>query len=776
MNTRLRSTVRTIASSCIALLPALCTCSCVDNDFQIDDVNQEVTIGTEGLTLPLGYVEEKSLDEIIGTNISELTTDADGNYSLGYTGNGSFTIDGISDRGFSSGSDSVDTGIDYPDMTITNTEYTVDKTVALKIPDALKSLSNPVLPAELHPSLADNGTLEVDFDLSIPQQIKSVDKIYVGDDERGTPFAITFAFNGLAPINGGGEARLTITAPEGCEFWNGTDSASAGASVTVTRTIADGATTAEFPLWLRSIDTSDLAIENGKMRITEQVKWSISYDFTAKAGKRFTPADAPSLHMQAALKYRDADVTLNSFSIDDTVRRLEENILIQNIIKEVRCVAEIVLKNTRVTLRITGVDWLSDAIADAANVKIGLPKMFVLEQLPGLQFDENGYIDTDIKQLREGLTIGLSKIVIDEGVGTPDADGRISLDFVLDVVMGNVKEDIRLKASELLHNGKVSIGISFLDTTFYIESIAGKVAYSATQHTTIDMSDIAKYDITVGDIDVSPLLRFAIDNPFSVPIDGMVELVPYKNGAAIAENTVTVRGVAIAAATRTDSAHTDVVIAQADRRGEFPSAQFIEADITQLFKGTMPDKIDVKVAAGTDSEQEFTIYAKEQYDVTYDYGVDIPLRFGKQFSLAYSETIDLDGAFDDITDSSITIGDITVVATVLNSTPLDFRIGAQMLDENGRPTEAQVLLDEDADTAFGSTDGKARESKVVMRLSLGEENNLQRLVYVKSLRLTLTASSPEGSAGDVALNKNQTLSAILQLKIDGGITANPDDL
>ncbi len=775
MNRYLHLTFRSVALSCIAAASALGTVSCVDKNFLIDDISSEITIGGEEFSLPLGYVREKTLGEIIGNNIGELTADAEGNYSIGYTGNGRFAIDGIDEQGFSTGSQSAKTDIDYPNMEITDAKAIIADTVALKIPDALNAIT--VLPAELHATVSDSNTIDVNLDLTVPKQIKSVDKIYFGEDERGARFDIAFAFNGLAPINGGGTASLTITAPEGYELWNGTDASTVGNSITLTRTVADGAANCAFNLYLRSIDTSTRMIANGKMTFDEQLQWAVKYDFTAKAGRRFTPSDKPELHIASTLAYRDADVTVSRFSLDDTVRRLEENILVQNIIKEVKSVSDVVFKNTRLTLRITGIEWLKEDLAEAAEVLVKLPDMFVLEQNTGLEFDADGNIATDAAQLRKGLTIGLAKIVLDEAHSTPDANGNIDLDFAIDLKIGDIKQNMQLKASELIHKGKVSIGIEILDTTLYIESIAGSVAYSATERTQIDMGDIAEYDITVDDLDVSPVLRFAIDNPFSVPIDATVELVPYRNNAAIAENTVTVGGVSIAAATRTESVHTDVVIAKTDRKAEFPNTQFVAADITRLFKGSMPDRIDVMIKAATDSEKEFTIYAKERYEVAYDYAVDIPFEIGNNFSIAYSDTIDgLDDTFADLADKNITVGEISVIATVSNSTPLDFAVKAQMLDKNGNPTEAQVVTDATAGTAFGSADGKERKSDVVLRLALGDGNNLRTLADVESMRLTLKAASPEASAGKLSLNKNQTLSATLRLCVKGGITADIDSL
>lgn len=765
---------RQIAVLFMALASLLCVHSCVDKDFRLDDIDTEITVGNDDLVIPLGYVEEKSIGEIIGTNIEELTADADGNYSIGYKGNDSFAIDGISERGFSTGSQSIDTDISYPHVEITDVAYNIDSSFTVGLPEQLSFITS--LPQDLNTAITADNAVDFAIDLTIPQQIAAVNKIYLGEDKKGAKIDFTLDFNGVAPINGGGRSTIAFTAPEGYELWNGIDETTAGNTLTISESVASGATSRTFAIYLRSIDTSHYTIENGKMQFAGQLQSVIRYEFTAKGGRTFDPSDKPQIRLASALKYRDADVALSRFSLDDTIRRLEESLIIRDIIKEIKYVSEVVLKNTRITVRITGIDWLSDTLAEAANVKIKLPAMFVLEDT-GLHLDDAGNIDTNIKQLREGLTIGLAKIVPDEIFRTPDADGKIDLGFAVDVTIGEIAQGLRVKASELLYNSNVSIGISFMDATFYIESIAGKVAYSATEHTSLDLSNIAEYDISAKDLDVSPVLSFAIDNPFSVPIDAVVELVPYKDGTPITDNKVTARGIDIAAASRTDSAHTDIVIAKADRRGDFPAAKFVEADITRLFKGTMPDKVDVLIHAATDEEESYTIYARERYDVAYTYDVDIPLAFGENFSISYSDTIkDLDDAFADLADQDITVGEVSITAAVSNSTPLDFAIDALLLDSEGNPTEAQIVIDDTHNKALGSTDGKVRESVVVLHVVLGDDNNLRHLADAVALRLTLTAETAKGGQSGLKLNKNQTLSATLKLNIKGGITTDIDKL
>ena len=86
---------RIAAATVIAMTAASLSVSCVDEEFRLDDISGEITVGQGDVTIPLGFLKTKTLGEIIGEDIDELTVDADGNYSISYSGGDRFDIDGI---------------------------------------------------------------------------------------------------------------------------------------------------------------------------------------------------------------------------------------------------------------------------------------------------------------------------------------------------------------------------------------------------------------------------------------------------------------------------------------------------------------------------------------------------------------------------------------------------------------------------------------------------------------------------------------------------------
>ena len=71
-------------------ISAFALLACVDDSFNLDDVSTEVTLGSGTTTLPLGYLENKTLEELLGGDIEGLLKDEEGNLSYNYLAN--FTI------------------------------------------------------------------------------------------------------------------------------------------------------------------------------------------------------------------------------------------------------------------------------------------------------------------------------------------------------------------------------------------------------------------------------------------------------------------------------------------------------------------------------------------------------------------------------------------------------------------------------------------------------------------------------------------------------------
>lgn len=769
---------RIAATAAIVLAAASLPVSCVDNDFRLEDVSGEITVGQGDVTIPLGFLATKTLGEIIGSGVDELTVDGQGNYSISYSGGDSFSIDGIKTYFVLERTES-STKLDYPDMSIGDLTTSIDKSFSLTVPAALQSITR--LPAQIAANIADSGEFDCAVELSIPKQIKSVDNIRLAGP-TGSRFDITLSLNGLAAINGGGTAKVAITAPDGYELLDGEGNAVAGNTCTVTKTLADGAHEQTFPIYLRTIDTSKSEVVGGKLKIDDKLRYSISYDFTAKSGITFDPKKLPSLSIKSALVYGNAVVTLNEFSIDDRMHSFNERLTVDNIAKEVTSISEVAFKDTWLTFRIEGLNGINSHIAEATIIELSMPEKFLIDPNSVLDYDpQTNSVRSTLARLRYGWGFRLIGLRLDEADRKP-ADGHLELDFTVNAKIFSIPEGRVFYASDLLvNNTNLTLGFVMDKTTVRIDSITGNVDYRRTESSSINLGEIADYDIAVENFDVSPTITFDVTNPLGVPLTASVLLTPKIDGTFVPANAVKVDNIRIAAATReegmtAEEGRTHVVIARADRRNDFADAetQFKEADITRLFKGRIPQQIRIELEIASDTSEEYTVYVVDDYSVEYGYSVDIPLDFGDKFALSYSDTATgLADTFSELTDKSISIGDITIIASIENSTPLDLKVSAELLDFDGNPTEAQAVVDANNDTAYGSGDGKVRTSEIRIALNLGKDNSIKSLEEVDGARFTLKALSPKSGA---RLNKNQTLSAKLKLNIKGGITADLNEL
>lgn len=369
---------RIAAATVIAMTAASLSVSCVDEEFRLDDISGEITVGQGDVTIPLGFLKTKTLGEIIGEDIDELTVDANGNYSISYSGGDRFDIDGIKTQ-FALERSAASATIDYPDMRIDDLTSTIDKRFSLDVPAALQSITR--LPAQISTTVADSGEFDCNIELSIPKQIKAVNEIML-DGDKGSRFDITLSLNGLAPINGGGTAKVSITVPDGYELLDENGYAVSGNVYTATKPLANGAKSLTFGMYVRSIDTSRSKIAGGTLNIEDKMQYSTSYAFTAKSGITFDPKNAPTLSIHSDLKYGDANVTVNEIALDEGTHSLDERLTVENIIDEIKNVSEVSFKDTNLPLHIGGLDWVSRRIAEATYIDIVLPEIFVLAENP----------------------------------------------------------------------------------------------------------------------------------------------------------------------------------------------------------------------------------------------------------------------------------------------------------------------------------------------------------------------------------------------------------
>ena len=193
-------------------------------------------------------------------------------------------------------------------------------------------------------------------------------------------------------------------------------------------------------------------------------------------------------------------------------------------------------------------------------------------------------------------------------------------------------------------------------------------------------------------------------------------------------------------------------------------------DVTKLLSGTLPDEFNVSLSVGVDPSEVQTLYFDDSLAITYDYAIDLPVAIDNRFGISYKDEIsDLKSQFKMLSDYDIKVGDITLIATIENTTPLEFGANVTLKDVNGNRTDAQVVF-VDEFIVNGSRDGSSvATSEVRLLLDLGEDGLVSNIAEIDAVELSLMASSATGET-PVAVNENQWVSAKLQLELAGGIT------
>jgi hypothetical protein len=148
----------------------------------------------------------------------------------------------------------------------------------------------------------------------------------------------------------------------------------------------------------------------------------------------------------------------------------------------------------------------------------------------------------------------------------------------------------------------------------------------------------------------------------------------------------------------------------------------------------------------------------------------MPLAFGESLDLTYSgHSTEIGNTVGNLDLGISATGAIALICEVENTTPFNLELDFQMLDSNGNKTPLQILSD-NSSVIKGSADGKTpTKSTIKLQLRSDNSNILDGLKDVADLSYTLHATS---AANGVALNSNQTVSAVIQLEVDGDLNIN----
>ena len=736
---------------------AFATIACVDQSFDLNNVSKEVTVGSGTTTLPLGYLNDKSLGELLeGNDIEGLHADENGDLSYRYASESeTIDIEGVSTE-FEIPQISNPFIVEYPDFKVNVDDVPVEAFEGLDI-TGLEAYSgtNSSVPGGITVSANYSKVFEGDdyhIAFNVPEQVASVDKIYFANresDHIGTPLHVRVDFNGLAEVNNGGKLNYKFTI-EGGSFRLLNEKGEVvcdGTSYGNTHTIEPNAEYVEFVVYLESISNYNAIDENHRLDIPLKLTYDMDFEFTTKAGT-VNLGDLPEINFEAELAYGDAEVTMDSDTIIAECKvESEHPVIIKNIPSELKMLNRIGMKpNMGATLDfyIDGMKWLGNDMEDV-EVVAKLPECLKLYYIDGENYTYDATaneLTTTVEELDKGIVVGVE--ALDFGTeGLVPENGEIAIEFTPSIVT-RFKEDAHINISSLQHDGNLKLTIGIAETIFAVESLSGKVDYTYDVEQAVELEGLSDIDLEINGVGLKPIIEVNVTHPLTVAATVSGSVVPSANGAAVVENAVAFNDIVLPSATFANGeivpAEVTLIIADESLRANYADDKytFVACNVTKLLRGSLPESLDVNLQLGVDSEQMQTLYIDEEFAITYDYSLNLPFAVDETLDVRYSDEISgLGETFAELAEYDIKVGDVAVIATVTNSTPLQLGAEVTLKDINGNPTAAQLTI---ADNAIieGSADGTTpKVSTLRFDLDFGADGRVANITEVDAIAFDL---------------------------------------
>lgn len=785
---------------------AFAAVACVDDSFDVNNVSTEVTIGSGTTTLPLGYLDNKTIADLLGPDKLEEFMDDEGNLTFNFSGEGdSINIEGIT-TDFEIPEIRNTFNVAYPEFSFNmetieiqaSEDISVDLGVlddyqipdidipGFEIPD---NVELPVLVGNYSKTFSEEDIEGMNIDIELPDQIDNVEKIIFKDlegDHHGAPMHLRVDFNDLAGINGGGKLDFDLTIKGGTFTILDAENNKIcdGDHYTEEYTIEEDAEYFDFAIYIESLTNTAALDENHHLNIPLELTFDMDFELQTKAGN-FNVDDMPHIGLDAEFAFGDAEIDINTDeNLVEYHPEESQPIDIEGLPEQIKSVNRVSLEDGGILkLFAHGLSWLGKDLTDNMEVVMLLPDYLELHNLEGMNCEYDAAtkeLRASVTDLDEGIQVGIKALNFGAEGLEPDENGNIHLDFAPDIVASFV-DDSEILASKLQHEGDLEISIGIEKAMLSIESVSGRVDYSYTVSEEFALEGLSDINLEIGGLGLKPIIEVTVTNPLTMPAELNGVITPISAGVQVPDNAATFDKVPIAAATYVDGEivpmEIKLVIAHESFRADYadPKYTFVPCDVTTLFRGKLPESLNIDLTLGVDPTKVQTIYMADSLSVMYDYKVDIPFKLDNTLHIKYNdEMYGLNSTFASLANYDIKVGDVTVIATITNTTPLQLAPRVTMLDKNGNATKAQVLIEEGS-KILGSSDGVTpAESVLRLALSLGEDGRVANIAAVDGIRMELEATS---AASDMAvqITNQQYIGVKLQLELAGGITVNLGD-
>ena len=512
----------------LATLCGVALFSCVDQDYVLNDVSGEVTVGGEELVVPLANIAPIKLGDIIADNEFLNSKGEDGTYQIFFSSYGddptkyeSIKVDGISIPAITGLSPKLDPisfsfeelpttlvmsgisekfNVEYPTISniikIDPIQITKELSVSLPITGGATQGTLPEFVAAQLPAVECSDWAEAVFEaeVSIPEQLKKVDFIQFGCDQHpyGAPFEIKIDLHGLQDVNGGGKLNVRVEFPEGYYLRDeqGKDFPAATHNIFSQEVELEAKQKKlDFLVYLDRIDFSSYSFSNGLLKIDDSIKYSYDLEFKLCGGS-YNLATSPVFSINSAPEYKDVQVVINHFELDGIDYPLNYAF---NGMPNGAKVEKVAFKNTNLNFVLKGLEWLelSDNLTNdklSALLKVSLPKCMHFAKHELLQSDNTLVAPAGL--LANGINLAFEYIdcnsdEVKQENGALVINSNISVKADLSAFDGRTVFVSALTPA----NGSIPVTVALAETKLNLDVANTKVVWSEDQVFDLNLGD-----------------------------------------------------------------------------------------------------------------------------------------------------------------------------------------------------------------------------------------------------------------------------------------------
>ena len=767
------------------LLICLVCAGCVDKNIDLAEIEGNIGIHADHLVIPLGTLNDMSLGDILGTELENVNVDSQtGDYSVSFgVEEQSLVIDGADNR-FAIPSSKFDVNVEYPSFKLSDTKCTLDTKCFIGGQiggiELVKGLDivNPFGGIEI--AGVQDGETGYMLDVHVPEYIKRIDRVYVEHDPNlpGAPLEAVFDFGCISDINGGGTLNVELVLPGDYEVYDDHFNLLKDNRYQIKDLqIAPGTKRVAFTLYIGSIINHHEA-EDGELHMPGGLEYHISYNLKTKPG-RILVDEIPTLSLKTELVCEDAEILLGAMDLMP-YQEFKNTISVDSFNEGIKSVKSIDLEGTVIELFVKGMDWWGDdAVASGALndifVELTMPQSFkftLLDNSVGFNSATNT-IHATLAQLRNGIKLNLQQIYFGENGIAPGADGKINVDMNLGLRVA-LADGALIRLKYLQHEGDVAISAGYEAADLVVTAVTGRVDFKHEESVSVDIANlVGDIGLEINGLGVSPVIDFSLSNSLTLPLYVNASIAPVRGGQVAESEVVSIDSFEIKAAKVGENSQvtpTSTVVRLGKNLEQEAGVTNVECDLESLFNGALPESLNITLSVATNPNEDMSFVVLPSYAISYGYSFFMPLSFGESLDLTYSgHSTEIGNTVGNLDLGISATGAIALICEVENTTPFNLELDFQMLDSNGNKTPLQILSD-NSSIIKGSADGKTpTKSTIKLQLRSDNSNILDGLKDVADLSYTLHATS---AANGVALNSNQTVSAVIQLEVDGDLNIN----